>query len=281
MEFAARFFARGNAVAAGGYVHRVNDTVIRQNIPLACISSSLPIVGGSSESHTNGYRFVHEGFFPDAVLSFGPAFTKAWHVQDRYEAGEESRIHTTHVMAGVERVAVGKRLSIEKATAYLRSVYRHREQTSIKPVHVEIDGLVLDDVRFTVTLDTATFERLDTDQKLRAEYAGNPAFVKEHGHRFQTGPKKPSRNDEIPEIAGYVVCSLVQRLSWEGTLPPGAKVDERSNVIVWPDFGRIVLGEMLISGDARRLTLVRLNLGSPLEADIAFVETESNGLGAP
>jgi hypothetical protein len=281
MEFAARFFARGNAVAAGGYVHRVNETVIRQNIPLKDVSSSLPVVGGSCESHSSGYRFVHEGCFPDAVLSFGPAFTKAWHVYDRYEAGEESRMHTTHVMAGIECVAVGKRLSIAKAGAYLRSVYRHREQTSIKPIHVAIDGLVIDGVRFTVTLDTAMLERLDTDQKLRAEYAGNPAFVKEHGYRFQIGPKKPSRKEEIPEVAGYVVCSLVQRLSWEGKLPKGAKVDEQSNVIVWPDFGRIILGEMLISGDARRLTLVRLALGSPLEGDMAFVETESNGLGAP
>lgn len=280
MEFAARFFARGNAVAAGGYVHRVNETVIRENIPLRGVSCSLPVVGGASESHATDYRFVHQALWPDPVLAFASSFTKAWHVYDRYEAGEDGRTHTTHVMAGIEGVTVGKRLSIEKASAYLRSEFRHREQTSIKPIHVDITGLVLDDVRFTVALDAATFEKLDTDRKLREEYAGNPAFVKEHGHRFQAGPA-PVGNGQIPDVAGYVVSSLVQRLSWEGRLPAGAVVDERSNVIVWPDFGRIILGEMLISGDARRLTMVRLELGSPLEGTIAFAETESNGLGAP
>jgi hypothetical protein len=277
MEFAARFFARGNAVAAGGYVHRVNDKVIRQNIPLRCASSSLPVVGGSSESHTGPFRFVHEEFWPEAVLSFSSSFTKAWHTQDDFEKPEEQRTHTTHVMAGIERVGVGKRLSIERANAYLRSDYRHREPTSIKTVQVAIDGLVIDGVRFTVTFETELYSSLDTDQKLRDEYA-KPKFVKEHGHQFQSGPEAPGKG-QMPEIAGYVVVSLVQRITWPGKLPKGAKVE--GNVITWPDFGRIILGEMLISGDARRLTLVRLELGSPLQASMAFVETESNGVGAP
>jgi hypothetical protein len=279
MEFAARFFARGNAVAAGGYVHRVNKNVIRENIPLRCASSSLPVVGGSSESHTGAFRFVHEEFWPDPVLSFASSFTKAWHTQDDFEKPEEKRSHTTHVMAGIERVAVGKRLSIERANAYLRSEYRHRGPTSVQPVQAEIVGLVIDDVRFTVTLDTATFQSLDTDRKLRKAYA-TAKFVKEHGHQFQPGPKATAKG-QMPETAGYVVVTLVQRITWEGRLPPGAEVDERSNVIGWPDFGQIILGEMLISSDARRLTLVRLELGSPLQAVMAIIETESNGLGAP
>jgi len=45
-----------------------------------------------------------------------------------------------------------------------------------------------------------------------------------------------------------------------------------------PDFGKLVFGEILITALSRRLTLLRLELGSPEGGDVACAEVESNGI---
>ena len=52
----------------------------------------------------------------------------------------------------------------------------------------------------------------------------------------------------------------------------------KDNVIVLKGFGRIFLGELLITEVSRRLTLLRLKLGSPVEGEIACAEIETNGI---
>jgi hypothetical protein len=44
-----------------------------------------------------------------------------------------------------------------------------------------------------------------------------------------------------------------------------------------PDFGKIYFGEMFITGESRRLTMVRFQLGSPQGGEISAAEGESNG----
>ena len=44
-----------------------------------------------------------------------------------------------------------------------------------------------------------------------------------------------------------------------------------------PNFGRIYFGEMFISGDSRRLTMVRFQLGSDDGGEVTAAEGETNG----
>ena len=44
-----------------------------------------------------------------------------------------------------------------------------------------------------------------------------------------------------------------------------------------PDFGKIFFGELLIADMSRRLTMMRLDLGSPLGGSLACGEVQSNG----
>jgi hypothetical protein len=48
-------------------------------------------------------------------------------------------------------------------------------------------------------------------------------------------------------------------------------------VITLNGFGRIFLGEFLITSVSRRLTLLRLALGSEIGGDVACAEVETNG----
>ena len=42
-------------------------------------------------------------------------------------------------------------------------------------------------------------------------------------------------------------------------------------------FGTIYFGEVLIKDDNRRLTMVRLEMGSAVRADVAYAEADPNG----
>jgi hypothetical protein len=48
-----------------------------------------------------------------------------------------------------------------------------------------------------------------------------------------------------------------------------------------PNFGKIYFGELYITGDSRRLTMVRFQLGSPYGGEVVAAEGESNGSHFP
>jgi hypothetical protein len=82
-----------------------------------------------------------------------------------------------------------------------------------------------------------------------------------------------------PAGKGWVVSSIIRSIEALDPLPSGADIDE--HVITWPDFGKVILGEMLISDFNRRLTMVRLELGSPVEGSVAAADIQSGGQGLP
>jgi hypothetical protein len=137
-----------------------------------------------------------------------------------------------------------------------------------------ITNLRLDGFPVDVKIDDI-FNKFPTKGSLNKAY-NDDAFFKRYGHRFQKSekeqPKPPAGKRQIPECGGYIVTTIVSEIQ---TKHPKAVV--KDNVITLNGFGRIFLGELLITSVSRRLTLVRLNLGSPDKGDIACSEVESNG----
>ena len=48
-----------------------------------------------------------------------------------------------------------------------------------------------------------------------------------------------------------------------------------------PELGKIFFGEILVASHSRRLTMLRLDLGSPVGGLLAFSEVETNGTWYP
>ena len=275
MKFVPRVLTEGRAVALGGYIHRVNDTVIRQNLAIPSASASF---GGSSESNPGPYRFSPE---PDGdqVVSFGSAAVKTWH--HRADEGEDGNhaTQTIHAQSSIANLSVGNRFFVERASAYLKTVYRDGDpQPTITPVEAQLDGLVIDGVRFKVRLGTEPVTRYATCDQFHHACMHDTDFKRSHGNRVLSLRDAAAGG---PPGKGCFVYSLVDQITWDGQLPAGAEVSEDSHVIVWPDFGTVILGEMLISDFSRRLTMVRLELGSPLQASMAINDVESGGQGLP
>jgi hypothetical protein len=79
-------------------------------------------------------------------------------------------------------------------------------------------------------------------------------------------------------MKGHVLISVAE-LSWAGEPHPEVKLD--GHALRWPGFGNVYVGEMLISHHARRLTLLRFDLGSPFAMSAASIDIESDGIGLP
>ena len=83
----------------------------------------------------------------------------------------------------------------------------------------------------------------------------------------------------LVQADGTIYASVVRQIRWKGKPYPGATIDH--HLVVVPNFGRIYFGEIFISVFSRRLTMLRLQLGSPVGGFAAFSEAESNGSWYP
>jgi hypothetical protein len=273
MRFVPRVITDGRAVALGGYIHRVNDKVIRRNLAVPSASASF---GGNSDLKPGPFTFSPDDG-DDKVVSFGDAEMKTWH--QREDGNGKGPIQTVHSKSSITDLSVGNRLFLARASAYLKSVFQDGDsQPAITPVEASLEGLVIDGVRFNVKIGTDTVTNLATCHQLH-HAAKHDKHFKDTQERTRLLSLWDAADGRTAK--GCFVYSIVERIEWDGTLPKGAEVSEDSNVIVWPDFGKVVLGEMLIMHFNRRLTMMRLALGSPLEGSMDIADVQSGGQDLP
>ena len=101
-----------------------------------------------------------------------------------------------------------------------------------------------------------------------------PAFVKEYGRQFFVGPGGLLKNRR------QIHATLATKVEWETDRNPRAEIVGNHMVVV-KDFGRIFFGEILISAGARRLTLMRLELGSDGGGQAGGPDIDTNGGWSP
>jgi hypothetical protein len=261
-----RFIFRGNAVGVGGHIHDPEDLILWVQG-----ASSLPVIGGYSRSSVDRVSF--------------PKYLTAARVktQANGDFSEKEKAFRTIATSSVQKVVITDRLSAELLEANLISTHPlNGGQPSIVPTGTAIKNIRLDGFPVTLKLDLAPFIKYSTFDSLKDAYENDDAFFKRYGSRFASRPPKAKKakqknktktKREIPIIAGYVMCSIVDEIRTEH---PRAKIE--GNVIILEGFGRIFLGELLITSASKRLTLLRTKLGSPVTGDIACAEVEDNGI---
>jgi hypothetical protein len=252
-----RFVFRGNAAAFGGRFVRPDDVFLE--MPGA---SSLSVVGGRSVSTFTGPADKFKGYF-----SFESASTFAeGKFDDRAQAvelthgrvKEETLVTSTRVRAEINTLTVGteKRLTVGRMVAELLSTSPKAgsREPSIPVGEVSISGLAIDGFRLRITFNSKPFIEQDTHARVLRGVA-SPAFVKQFGKQFFVGRGGVLKNRR------QVHATLATKVEWEGEQNPRAEI-VGNHMIVVKDFGRIFFGEVLIAAGSRRLTLMRLELGS-------------------
>lgn len=279
-----RFVFRGNASAASGRIHRPTDVLI--DVPGA---SSLTVAGGVSRS-----EIAEQAFGP--YLRFVRAATLAEGAFDDQKAAialTERRMHqdayttTTRVSAEIEGLVIGGGKA-SLSVAHLRGALESHsgrggdEPPFVLPGDVSSRGVTIGGHALAVDIDFDAFRECPTHGSL-LKAAGDRRFVAEHGRCFFLERPAASlatpRDAGLRESSGTIFTTIVKAIRWEGAPYPGATIDHHSVVV--PDFGTIFFGELLVSPYSRRLTMLRLDLGSPEGGFVACCDVETNGIWAP
>jgi hypothetical protein len=108
---------------------------------------------------------------------------------------------------------------------------------------------------------------MDTFQTFKKVFKSNSEFRKMAEDPFQTG-----QSQKLPDPDGVFICSLVKDMK---TSHPGVRrVGHGFDV---PQFGKVYVAEVHLEYHKRRLTMLRLELGSPVAGAIIVAQIQPNG----
>jgi hypothetical protein len=278
MELGRRFVFRGNAAAFGGRIVRPDDIVLE--MPGA---SALPVTGGRSVSKIGRTQFKEFASF-DSASTFAEGL-----FDDRQGAiavsnhvlQEDALTTSTRVQAEIRKLVVGskQRLTVERLAAELRAKSPAGSgEPRITLGDVMVEGVVIDGFKLRVEIERGVFQRYDTHAKLLTA-ADDEDFVRRHGkHLFMTTNFEerpaPPPGRLVPGCE-TIYATIVRTIEWDGPADPAAQIDHHSVVV--KDFGRIFFGEILITSSSRRLTLMRLELGSDDGGSAGGPDVDING----
>ena len=280
MDIERRFVFRGNAAAIGGRISRPKELVIE-----AGGASSLPVVGGRSVGKLPRTKFGDYVSLQSAATSAEGVFDDQKQTRELTfgRVREETLTSTTTVSVDVRGLAVANDPALrigELRATMIGTSPRVSGEPSIKPGEISITGVEVGGHSLVVELDAELFARYDTRAKLLAA-SDDPKFSDQHGPHFLIPPASKGQPDgrRLLIANGTIYGTLVKRLRWQGRAFPSAKIDH--HLVVAPGLGRLYFGEIFIGAFSRRLTLVRMALGSPVGGSVAAGEIETNGSWYP
>ncbi len=276
----SRFVFLGNACGVAGHIRRPDDVVV-----FAKGQSSLPVTGGYSKSEANCQDCSDVVTFDSSSTMASADFVdRESAIARTFGKTDGQPIETlSKVNATVTNLAMLKRVTAERVEMSLTS--RHDgndEEPHISPKGSAIVGLRIDGYLLDIELDTDVFERFGTKSTFCDEYAAGENFRQNFSSQLFSGDREDSDDEDdtqVPEMHGYIVCTLVRKISWADKPHPNARIHH--NHIHLPDYGRIYLAELLIGEGSKRLTMLRFQLGSPVGGSAAIGDGQTNGTKLP
>jgi len=263
-----RYVYSGHAIGAAARFHRLYKAKNLNHIIPTQGVSALPTTGGLSKSEVSHYCFAVDQPRRLKLVCFRRITTLA----DGKERGDRFE---TEVDAEIDSIEIVDKLQIGLVKAHLLSTRKKGDQTpSVSTKGNRIQGMYLGAVEARITLDEEPLSAGPTQERLGEFYKKqNTKYRLKNSWRFNTSPDAP----EIAEYSGYYKYSLVKEIKLVGPEKEREKITVDGYTIKWEGFGRIVLAEVLVKGNERRLSMVRLAMGSDAEGDSTIGEGQSNG----
>jgi hypothetical protein len=269
-----RFQYHAFASGVAGHIEGPFQEVIESQAP-----SALSSRGGYSSSRVENFSFQQ-------ILSFHSASTQ---VSGRFSA--ETNSWDTVMTATVEGLNIMGMVRADLIVARLAS--RHvvgEAEPSILPLGSAIEGLRLAGIPVDVELHTDLYAELDTHSKVVSAYQEHSGFRDTFDALNFVG-----KSEQLPEshrgffpwsrvepgvdaaLSGRpVMTTLVSRLTHKSHYLP-----THGHVIHLPQFGTVSLGQFMIDGKARRLTMIEVNLGCAVTGNATAADGETNGQPVP
>ena len=263
----SRFVYRSNAIPISGRVLKIGNDPVSQNLQ-SPPASSLSVAGGFCQAISPGSVFRD-------IFSWGQCVA-----QSQGELSDKAQVTTlTSSILNVRAVNRPHIFTAGQLKLTLSSVHPTVGQPSIvlrEAIFGGDAGMALNKNKITVTDDLDDFRRLETLERFEHEFQTNDAFYKKYRDRFLARDGKAvAFKQPLPRVqGGYVVGSFVSSIKVGLKKIPG-------NVFRFDGFGSIHFGEVIMNEYSRRFTMVRLEMGSDVQANVAFAEGDSNGSWIP
>ena len=247
MEIVERFIFSGHVIGASAHFHKLDNL---ENIyhPIPVLGSAVvPIVGGLAQHKVENFSYTVDEPRRRTLLA-------ARHVEARAHGREYGDRYETEIETQVRGLSVLEKLHVDLVELKQKAISTKgngAKTPSIRTTSGKIEGLQLGKVTAFVELDREPFEECDSKREL-LEFVSKKgdSYKSEHGWRFSD------------ERNGYVYATLVKKIRLEGPPEELAVMKVHDNVITWDGFGKIFLGEVIIRDEDRRVTMMRLQMGS-------------------
>ena len=255
-----RFIFHGNAMPFGGRMVSIGGKPFADTVP-GPPSGSLAVIGGWTRAESKGSSYRD-------VFSWGATLANS---KGELRADGHFITTVTSSIAGVR--AKNDPFPFEAARLSITMVSDHYspdEEPSIIATEIVFEDLKLDGQLIEPEWDKDLVDH-PTFASFEREYQNNEKFFRKYQKTLKDPSREATFGDPMPRIdGGYVATSFVRSLRWKKKKYPG-------NVLTLKGFGSIYFGEVLMNENNRRVTLVRLAMGSTVEAEAAYAEADPNG----
>ena len=273
MDIDKRFYFSGHAIGAAAHFHRIDDVHdLDHNIPaLGC--SSIPSVGGHHQHQVSD--FTYAAAYPRRIT-----LLSAQHAETTARGTcLPNKQFETEIGAVVRSLSVVEKLYVDLIEMHQTSTRGwDGPESSIKTSGSKIEGLRLGNVVVDVELDEEPFATCGTKGELQAFYARqSDAYRHENCGRFHT----PEGSTSLTEYNWRLFGSLVKRIGLSGPAGELANIHVDEYSIKWDGFGKIFLGEVIVSNQVRKITMIRMRMGSAAGGSGLSGDGETNSVWVP
>lgn len=224
-------------------------------------SSSLAVVGGLQRG-VNTKTVSYQGIF-----GWGETLAES-----KGELRADGH-HVTTVTSSIADVSAKNKPFLFTARKLSVTMVADQDQTGepeIVPSEMIFQGLELDGEPIELEVDD-DLAKFPTFAKFEKEYRRNQDFFDKYQVRLARGEGSGKFGERFPRTeGGYVLLSIVRSIRWK-------KKKIKGHILSLKGFGKIYFGEVLMRSNRRRVTLVRLAMGSDTGAQASCACSDQNG----
>ncbi|HEY1219957.1 MAG: hypothetical protein ABSE42_19075 [Bryobacteraceae bacterium] len=260
----------GHALGVAAQFHRLDEAQNLNHVVPTLGASVLAPTGGLSRSHVAHYAYTVDQPRKRTLLSVRKIKT-AVHGRDLGDRFE------TEVEADIEALQVAEKLHIGAIRLHFLSASTAEPDDAVPVITTtgsRIEGLHLGGVKAEVVLDEEPLLSCGNAAKL-AEFYNKQTddWRKANAWRFTLDPTPQGAGGHCPQHR----FSLVREIHLSGPERDLRSITVDGYTIHWKGFGKIILGEVHVKHNVRRVALVRLAMGSDTGGSGTVGSGESNG----
>ncbi len=248
-----RYMFAGHVIGAAARYHRLGSTAVNEVIPTQGAVALAP-TGGRSEWASASYRYDVRHPQPKCLLKLERVC--AW-----AEGRDPDGRFETEMNVEVDGMEVSEMLRIDAIRHHVLAVRQGMEAQSVVSTNgSKVEGLRMGKVTARITFDDEPLSYTGSQAQLAEFYrTRDEKYRKQHAGRFHTTPD----GKELADDYGHHRFSLVSKIELSGPQDEQQAVSLiNPYTIHWKGFGRIILGEVHVKAQERRICMVRLAMGS-------------------